>query len=166
LSAPIIELKLIRVTGNLDAVTVRIEKTDRTVAGHHERLRTADDGNLAPLQNRMKLVDNVIRVDVDAEMVQLGQPLAAHMFRTLRQSLQSDVVMLLAVAEKSHPGLEVPRGHFQTENGLVKLFRFLEVGDVENKVTERAVRYNHFSTINRLLVECQVIRQHLESSLS
>lgn len=155
----IIELKLIGVTSDLDAVAVGIEKTDRPVAGDHQSLRPANDGNLAPPQNRMELVDDVIRVDVDAKMVHLRHAFTRYMSRTLRQSLQRDVVMLLAVAQESHLGLQVTRGDLQAENGAIKFLGLFEVSDIENDVAERAVPYNHFSTINRLIRHCQDIRR-------
>src|SRR5687767_13208249 len=117
----IIELKLIGVTSDLDANTVGIEKTDRPVPVDHQSLPPANDGNLAPPQNRMELVADVIRVDVDAEMVHLGHAFTRYMSRTLRQSLQRDVVMFFAVTQESHLGLQVTRGNFQTENGPIKL---------------------------------------------
>ena len=60
LALAVVELEFIGVTSNLDAITVWIEKTDRSVARDDESLRAAHDGNLAASQNRMKLVDDVV----------------------------------------------------------------------------------------------------------
>ena len=57
---PVIELEFIHVAGDFDAIAVRIEKADRTVARHHKGLRPADDGNLTPLQDGIELVDDII----------------------------------------------------------------------------------------------------------
>jgi hypothetical protein len=57
---PVIEFELVHVTGDFDAIAVRIEKADGTVARNHKGLRPADDGNLAPLQDGIELVDDII----------------------------------------------------------------------------------------------------------
>ena len=53
----IIESKLIGVASNLNPVAVRIEKTDRAVAGDFQNLRAANDGDFSTLERRIEVID-------------------------------------------------------------------------------------------------------------
>jgi len=154
-SLPIIEVELIRVTGDLHAIAVRVEKTDRAVAGHYQSLRSANDGYFPAPQNRMDLVDGIVRIDIDTEMMELGHPFSGDVFRPFRQSLQRDVMMLFAVTQKRHLGIRVPRRNFQPQNRAIKPLGSFEVGDIENNMTEGAFLDDHFSSNNRLTAACQ-----------
>jgi hypothetical protein len=142
-SFSLVEFKLIRVARDLDPIAVGIEKTDRPITGHDQCLRSADDRDPAALQNRMKFIDDIVLIDVDAEMMQLRRSLARHVSHAPRQRLQRDVVMLSAVAHESHLRVEIARRNFETEDRAIKLFRLLEIGDIEHDMAERTVSDFH-----------------------
>ncbi len=98
----VIELELVGVACDLDSIAVRIEKGDGAVARDFQNFRTADDGNFSPFENRIKIVDFLVRSHVNTEVVQLGDAIAAHVLRPSRQLHQCNVMMLPPEAHESH----------------------------------------------------------------
>jgi hypothetical protein len=69
LSPAVIEFKLIGIASNLNSVAIRVEKTDGAVASDYQNFRAANDGDFSTLKHRIKLVDFLIRSDINAEVM-------------------------------------------------------------------------------------------------
>ena len=65
----VVKSKLIGVASNLNPVAVRVEKTDRAVAGDFQNLRAANDGDFSTLERRIEVIDFLVGSDVDAEVM-------------------------------------------------------------------------------------------------
>lgn len=78
LSPAVIKPKLIGIASNLDSIAVRVKKADGAIAGNLQNLWPANDGNFSTPEQRIELVDFFVRADINAEVVQLGYPLASH----------------------------------------------------------------------------------------
>src|ERR1041385_3007011 len=118
-----IELELVCIAGDLDAIAVGIEKTYRAIAGDNQSFRAAYHRNFAPPENRMDFVDDVVRVDINTEMVQLRYAFTTDRLFSFRHLHQSDIVMLPSVAQKGQADLGIARRDFQSENIPVKALR-------------------------------------------
>ena len=66
---PVIKPKFIGVASNLNPVAVRVEKTDRAVAGDFQNLRAANNGDFSTLERRKEVIDFLVGSDIDAEVM-------------------------------------------------------------------------------------------------
>src|SRR5438552_12983592 len=80
LSFSVVESKLIRITGDFDAVSIWIEKADGPVAGDFQDFWTADDRNFASFEDWIERVHFLIAFNVNAEVMQFRHSLAARVF--------------------------------------------------------------------------------------
>src|SRR5687768_2054813 len=116
----IIVFKLICIAGDLYAISVGIQKTNRTVAGNFQCLRAADYWNLSSFENRVQIIDFLIRADIDAEVVEFRNAVTADCSSTFGQLHEGNVMMLPTVAQKGHLRPEIARGHFEPEHSTVE----------------------------------------------
>ena len=79
----IVVFKLICIAGDLYAIPVGIQKTNRAVAGNFQCLRAADNWNLSSFENRVQIIDFVVGLDINAKVMEFGNAVTAHCFGSL-----------------------------------------------------------------------------------
>jgi hypothetical protein len=138
-----IEAELVRVASDLHPVTVRIEKGDGSIAGDFQSFRPAHDGNLSALENWHQPVYLFGSPHIDAEMVQLRRSVATRELSPVWQLHERDIVVFPTETQKRHLGPPIARGNLHTENRAIKLFRPLEIPNVEDNVAQDSIVNRH-----------------------
>jgi hypothetical protein len=130
----VIKSKLIGVASNLDSIAIGVEKADGAVAGDFQDLRSANDGNFSPFEYRIKLVDFLVRSDINAEVMQLGYAFTGRVLRPSGQLHQRNIMVLSPEAHKGHLRTPVSCGDLQPEYGAIEILGLLQVSDIKNNV--------------------------------
>ena len=89
LSPAVIKPKLIGIASDLDSIAVRVKKADGAIAGNLQNLRPAHDGDFSTPEQRIELVDFLVRADINAEVVQFRYPLPPTCFAPLGNSIKA-----------------------------------------------------------------------------
>jgi hypothetical protein len=139
----IIVFKFVRIAGDLYAISVRIQKTNRTVAGNFQCLRAADYWDLSSFKKRIQIIDFLVGADIDAEVVEFRNAVTTDCFRSFGQLHERHVMMLPTIAQEGHFRPSIARRHFEPEHIAVESLRLLQVSNVQDNVTQYSALDRH-----------------------